>query len=238
MNILAFDTCLDACSVAVSAGLGGAPTRITSQCEVMQTGHAERLIPMIAAVMTGAGLGWDHIDRIGVTTGPGTFTGTRICVSTARALALARALPVVAISSLEVVALGLAETPRDPQCVVLAVVDARRDEVYVQLFDGADLLPLSPPGVLPIGDAALLGGARPLLIAGSGADRVATAARTLGRAVVGVCPEMRPDIAHAMHRITALPPATGAIRPLYLRPPDAKPQDGKAIPRAVSVTGS
>lgn len=238
MNILAFDTCFNACSAAAAAGFGGACPRVASLVEPMQTGHAERLIPMIAAVMSDAGLDWDQIDRIGVTTGPGTFTGTRICVSAARALSLAKAVPLVAISSLEVLALGLVDTARDPQCVVMAAVDARRDEVYVQIFEGADLRPLKAPDVLSLEDAARLGGSRPLYIVGTGADRLAGAAKMLGRPVTGVTSEIQPDIAHALHRIAVLSPTAGPLRPLYLRPPDAKPQDGKAIPRAVPVAGS
>lgn len=238
MNILAFDTCFNACSVASGAGFGEPHARIAARCEAMQTGHAERLVPMIAAVMADAGLDWDRIDRIGVTTGPGTFTGTRICVAAARAFSLAKKIPVVAISSLEVLALGLPETDRDPRSAVLAAVDARRDEVYVQAFDGARLRPLSAAAVLPIDVAARLEEARPIRIVGSGADRLAEAARTLGRKVIEARSDAQPDIVNALHRIAELQPNTGPLRPLYLRPPDAKPQDGKSIPRAVAAEGA
>lgn len=238
MNILAFDTCFNACSVAAASGLGGTAPRITSLCETMQTGHAERLVPMIAAVMSNAGLDWDQIYRIGVTTGPGTFTGTRICVSAARALALAKKIPVFPISSLEVLALGIPQALRDPRTVVLAAVDARRDEVYAQSFGGADLRPLSPPAVLGLDSAARLGEAFPIVITGSGADRLAEEARKLGRSVVGTRSSVQPDIVNALQRIAEMEGISEPLRPLYLRPPDAKPQEGKSIPRAIARDGA
>ena len=72
--------------------------------EPRATGHAERLFPMIAEVMDGAGLAFSAIDRIAVTLGPGTFTGVRVGIAAARALALATGKPVVAMTSLAVMA--------------------------------------------------------------------------------------------------------------------------------------
>ena len=89
MNILSLDTCFDACSVAAGRGLRSLTPGISFAFEAMQKGHAERLLPMIEMVMCEAGLEFKSLDRIAVTYGPGTFTGTRICVSAARALALA-----------------------------------------------------------------------------------------------------------------------------------------------------
>ena len=87
MNILSFDTCFDACSVAAGRGLRTLTPSISFAFEAMQKGHAERLLPMVETVMSEAGLAFGALDRIAVTCGPGTFTGTRICVSAARALA-------------------------------------------------------------------------------------------------------------------------------------------------------
>ena len=84
MNILAFDTCFDACSVCVASGADRA-VESSGALERFETGHAERLIPMIGEAMSRARLDFDHTRRLAVTVGPGTFTGTRIGVAAARA---------------------------------------------------------------------------------------------------------------------------------------------------------
>lgn len=230
MNIIAFDTCFDACSVGV--GLGGPSLRLVRAIEPMETGHAERLVPMIREALATAGIGWDHVERIGVTIGPGTFTGTRIGVATARALALARNLPVAAVSSLEVMALsGRIETAGAEPSTILVAVDARRDEVYVQSFSGVDRCPASPPAVLPLAEAARVGGLSAVVIAGPAAERLAKAAEALGRPVVASVVTRHADIGDAVRRLMEIEPLATLPRPLYLRPPDAKPQVGKSVAR-------
>src|SRR5262245_44701860 len=142
MNILAFDTCFDACSVCVAQRREGGIIELASARERFETGHAERLVPMIGEVMEKAGLEFSDLARIAVTVGPGTFTGTRIGVAAARALALSTGLGVVGVSSLAVMAdiaadeIGVRPTGED----LTVAVDARRGEVYVQLF-APDRLP-------------------------------------------------------------------------------------------------
>ena len=106
MNILSLDTCFDACSVAAGRGLRSLTPAIAFAFEPMQKGHAERLLPMVEAVMAEAGLAFGALDRIAVSRGPGTFTGTRICVSAARALALATKAEIVSLSSLRLMAMS------------------------------------------------------------------------------------------------------------------------------------
>ena len=134
MKILAFDTCFDACSVCV-AELRDGLVSLSSRMERFETGHAERLIPMIGEAMDEAGLPFEKLDRIAVTIGPGTFTGTRIGIAAARSLALATNAQTVGVSSLAVMA-DVAR--REVTAETLAVVtDARRGEVYAQLFGPA-----------------------------------------------------------------------------------------------------
>ncbi len=151
MNILAFDTCFDACSVCV-AELRDGLVSLSSRMERFETGHAERLIPMIGEAMDEAGLPFEKLDRIAVTIGPGTFTGTRIGIAAARSLALATNAQTAGVSSLAVMA-DVAR--RDITADTLAVVtDARRGEVYAQLFGPAGgYAPLSPPLLLAVDDA-------------------------------------------------------------------------------------
>ena len=104
MNVLAFDTCFSAVSVAVRWQGAGGERLLREAYEERSAGHAERLFPMIAEVMDGAGLPFAAIDRIAVTLGPGTFTGVRVGISAARALALALGKPVVGITSLAAMA--------------------------------------------------------------------------------------------------------------------------------------
>jgi tRNA threonylcarbamoyladenosine biosynthesis protein TsaB len=225
MNILAFDTCLGACSAAVGLDVGGPAQRIIARCERRDTGHAEALLPMVRDVMAAAALDFEAIDRVAVTTGPGTFTGTRIGISAALGFSLVRRVSVVGASSLALMASQAAELlPRWPAAADLAVaVDVRRDQVYIQLFGAGGRVALGPPLLLDVADAARLGGDRPIVLVGSGSEAVAAAARREEREAAAELPDLQPDARHLVHMAYTLPPATKPLRPLYLRAPDAKP---------------
>ncbi len=98
--VFACDTTLDACSVALLRG-----EEAWALSEPMQRGQAERLAPMAAEVLAQAKLSWADVQRIVVTTGPGSFTGVRVGLSFARALALALKTPCIGVSTLEALAL-------------------------------------------------------------------------------------------------------------------------------------
>jgi tRNA threonylcarbamoyladenosine biosynthesis protein TsaB len=206
MIVLGLDTCLAACSVAVLDG-----ERVLAHLgETMARGHQERLAPMAEAAMAHAGVAFADLDRVGATVGPGSFTGLRVGVAFAKGLASALAIPAVGVGTLEALA---ASAPG----LVAAAIDARRDQLYLQVFeDGA---PLMAPDALPVGTAAArlaeLAMGRSITLVGSGAPLLAEA--TPGAAVV------TPDgcdarlVAQLAARRTPTP-----IRPLYLRAPDAK----------------
>ena len=206
MIVLGLDTCLNACSVAVLDG-----ERVLAwRSETMARGHQERLAPMAQAVMADAGLAFDRLERVGATVGPGSFTGLRVGVAFAKGLASALSRPAVGIGTLEALAAGASG-------LVAAAIDARRDQIYLQIFeDGA---PLMAPDVLSLGTAAArlveraMG--RPLTLIGSGAPLLAEAAP--GAAIL--TPEGCD--ARVVVRLAAARPAT-PIRPLYLRAPDAR----------------
>jgi tRNA threonylcarbamoyladenosine biosynthesis protein TsaB len=223
MKLLAIDTALEACSVAVVADGLRAPLAIT---EIVGRGHAERLFGMIEAAMNEAGIGFADLDRIAVIIGPGSFTGLRVGIAAARGLALVVKCPVVGIGSLAV----HAESARAlaGAVPVVAVLDARRDEVYGQRFT-ADGAPDAGPEVGPAEHFA--GMARPGdVLAGSGADIVAGAMPS-GQPALIVHRLSAPDI-NALVRLALYAPETGKRpRPLYLRPPDAKPQATKGVAR-------
>lgn len=213
MIVLGLDTCLNACSVAVLEG----ETVLAFRSETMARGHQERLAPMAQAVMAEAGISFDRLERIGATVGPGSFTGLRVGVAFAKGLASALSVPAVGVGALE--ALGA-----EGFGLVAAVIDARRDQVYLQLFD--DGAPLMAPDVLPLGTAAArlveLAMGRPLTLVGSGAPLLADAAP--GARVI------MPDgcDARQVARLAATRAPT-PIRPLYLRAPDAKLPGGLSL---------
>ncbi len=222
MNILAFDTCFDACSAAAGKGLRSLVPSIASAFEPMVTGHAERLMPMIAGVMADAGLAFGELNRIAIANGPGTFTGTRIAVAAARALSLATGAELVSISSLEL----MGRNPRLPagkgKAFAIAT-DARRDEVYLQILSRHTLLPVTGPAVVSLGGVAdTLAAHGAFVIAGSGAEKAAQAARARGHEAEAICPDLLPDAIDVLFASFEMP-AQRTVAPLYLRPPDAKP---------------
>lgn len=189
-------------------------------------------MPMIADVMARAGLEFADLDRIAVTHGPGTFTGTRIGIAAARALHLATGAALVSASSLAVMAQQASRALVDQRAILVAV-DARREQIYAQLFK-ADGSAVGVPQVSTIGEAASLGGMGPVLVAGSGASAVAADARACGRDAIATLPDLQPDAVDLAALASGLEPVTQPLRPLYLRPPDAKPQDGKSLPWSTS----
>jgi tRNA threonylcarbamoyladenosine biosynthesis protein TsaB len=210
MIVLGLDTCLAACSVAVRDG----DRVLAHACEVMARGHQERLAPMAERVMAEAGLPFASLQRIGVTVGPGSFTGLRVGLAFAKGLASALDIPLVGVGALEALA---AEAPEAHGGLVFAVIDARRDQVYLQAFE--DGRPLMAPDALELGTAAArvaeVAAGRPLTLVGSGAPLLA-----------GFAPGARlltPEGADA--RLVASLAAARAptpARPLYLRAPDAR----------------
>lgn len=145
MLVLAFDTTAAACSVALVKD-GAALTHIR---ELMDQGQAEILIPQIEEVMAQASLTYSALDRIAVTVGPGSFTGVRVGLSTARALGLAAAKTVIGINSLEVIAAAVPEAERRRHGHILAAVDTKRGDLYVQLFAAREHAPCVEPVALP-----------------------------------------------------------------------------------------
>jgi tRNA threonylcarbamoyladenosine biosynthesis protein TsaB len=227
MNVLAFDTCLGAVSVAVRWRNAHGEWLLRDACEARTTGHAERLFPMIAALMQDAELAFASLDRIAVTLGPGTFTGVRVGVAAARAFALAGELPVVGISSLAAVAhhANFLIGPERGSRPLAVAVDARRDKIYFQVF-GNDATRAEGAQLLAIDDAAEMIGERPTLIVGSAAAAVATRA---GRNAEARLPDLQPHARSLAILAPDLAPLE-RVTPLYFRQPDVKPQMNKVLP--------
>lgn len=238
MRILAFDSATSACSAAVWCDGEIAARRF----EAMERGQSEALVPMVKHVMREAGWGFDRLDLVAVTIGPGAFTGVRIGLAAARGMAVASGLPVVGVTTLEAVAHGVDAAARAGRSLVVAI-DAKRTDFYAQSF-ACDLVPLGPPrplmpemaaGFLPPGPVFIAGDGAPqfraALTAHTGAGRTFANERAR-RCADGVPDRVRfspaPDAPDAVHvaaiaATRAREAVAGAMpRPLYLRPPDAR----------------
>lgn len=217
MLILAIDTALESCAAAVLDADAG--NVLASESQVMSRGHAEALMPLIMRVMEGANVGYDRLERIAVTTGPGSFTGLRVGISAARGIALAAGKPVVGVTTLSAYAAPrVAENGSQP---VLAAIDARHDHVYFQAVSGNGAT-LIRPRLSPVEEALrasrfgaprLVGNAAQLL-----ADRWPK--DTLPPASVEQLPG--PDISWVAWLGVAASPAKSPAKPFYLKAPDAK----------------
>jgi tRNA threonylcarbamoyladenosine biosynthesis protein TsaB len=222
VTILAFDAAAAACSAAVWRAGALRARRFAA----MQRGQAEALMPMIQAVMAeGCPSGFEGLDAVAVTVGPGSFTGLRIALSAARGLRLARGVPIIGITSLSAVAAQLSGTLGDER--VLAALDSKRAQVYAQLFD-ATLRPLRPPAVVApqsIGDYA---GPGPLVVVGDAVALVRVHLPPALGAVRYADTLGLPDAADVVRLAVQLVADNGGRtqgaglppRPLYLRAPE------------------
>lgn len=220
MKILAFDTALRACSVAV--WIDG--EIVASRFEERDRGHAEALVPMIEDVRGRAQIDYETLDRIAVTIGPGTFAGVRIGVAAARGLAVSLSVPLVGLTTLEVIAAAAQRHLKEDDTSLTAVFDARRGQVYTQSFDRM-LKPLFPPrsqSPLELADSLPVG--KPALV-GDGCAVVLDALHQNDRDFRFMEEPVQPDAATAAKLAAdrdVTEPNSGELRPLYLRPPDAK----------------
>src|SRR5262249_28362348 len=183
MRLLAIDTALEACSAAVlDSDRGGI---IASETLTMGRGHAEAIMPLIARVMDLADVEFASLDRVAVTTGPGSFTGLRVGISATRGIALAAGKPAVGLSTLAGFAAPL--IAEDDSTHVVAAIDARHDHVYLQVF-GTGGRPPVLPRVSTLRGAVRAAGTRPPPPVGSG-PQPGAAARPHG---VAPPPPLRP----------------------------------------------
>lgn len=222
MNILALDTSMGACSAALITRDGGA-RRVFARAERMARGHAEALMPMVDDIMGESGTAFGALDRIAATTGPGSFTGVRIAVSAARGLALVTAAKLFGSDSLAVMAREAHDLGVTAGTLFAVAVDARRGMLYLGLYDEAARRRDGPLLIAP-DDAANLLPAGVRTAVGSGAARLAEAASARGLRVAAQLADLEPNAA----ALAALAEESGktvpSLRPLYLRPPDARPQ--------------
>jgi tRNA threonylcarbamoyladenosine biosynthesis protein TsaB len=232
MLILAIDTALDACAAGILDTDAG--KLIAQESLAMKRGHAEALMPLIARVMKQSGVAFAALDRIAVTTGPGSFTGLRVGLSAARGIALAANKPVVGLTTLTAYAAPVVS--QDGEQPVLSAIDARHDQVYFQMVSGNGSS-LIRPRLAPIEEA--LGASRfgaPHLV-GNAAGILSQRWPAQAPPPFKVDPQAAPDIAWVAWLGAAVSPNTAPARPYYLRAPDAKlPKD--PLPKASQPSAS
>jgi tRNA threonylcarbamoyl adenosine modification protein YeaZ len=226
VRILAIDTALGACAACVLASGDAAP--IAYESIVMERGHAEALLPLVDRVASGVEGRFSGIDRVAVSIGPGSYTGLRVGIAAARAIGLAAGIPVVGVSTLSALLAPL--MAGDKRRLVAAAIDARHGQVYFQMVapGGRNVI---APTLVGVRDAVRLIGAGPVTLNGSGAPAIAVEALTSGVDAVVPPGHGLPDIAWVGRLGLVADPAQALPKPLYLRGPDAKPQDQARLPR-------
>jgi tRNA threonylcarbamoyladenosine biosynthesis protein TsaB len=214
VNILAFDCSMTGCAAAILAGervLG----RGEAPASEVGRGQSEALMPLLAQAMAAAGLDWKQLDLIGVTVGPGSFTGLRIGLAAARGFSLALGVRIAGVATPEALAAGIPTAERGSRPVIVAI-DSKRADLFVQPFDPG-LKPIAAVTALPAEQAARLAGETPLLV-GDAAPRLLP---FVPGAMLSAAPP-RPDPA-ALARLAARLSEEGRAlpaEPLYLRPAD------------------
>jgi tRNA threonylcarbamoyladenosine biosynthesis protein TsaB len=228
--LLALESATSVCSVAVCDAAGhtlghrrgeGAPDQ------------ADRLVELVDAVLRGAALDYHAIDVIAVNHGPGSFTGVGAGVAAARGPGVAAARPVIAVNALEALAAALGPQPSG---TIVAALDARRGQIYVQTFDHR-LRALNAPHARAPEDVRLAG-TPPLHLVGNGAALLRTVLPD-DLVVPGEGAEL--DALHVARRAVSRlaagePPVAGrAVQPLYLRAPDARLPTAPGVPAQTTV---
>ena len=225
MRVLAIDTALEACAAAVLDTERGT---LASESLPMLRGHAEALMPLIARVMRQANIPFSALDRIAVTTGPGSFTGLRVGISAARGIALAAAKPAIGLTTLA--AYAAPYIAHDDKTAVAVAIDARHQHVYLQIF-GPGGRTLVAPRIASVSHATRAAATGAVRIVGTGVNMLAAVWPPRELQPTLVDDRRAPDIVWVARLAVAADEGASEPRPLYLRAPDAQPQDAARLPR-------
>lgn len=226
MRVLAIDTALSACSACIWQA--GDPEPLVRETIPMERGHAEALLPLVDRLASRVDGGFESLDRVAVTVGPGSYTGLRVGIAAARGIGLAAGVPVVGVATLSAFLAPL--MAGDRRGLFTAAIDAKHGHIYIQAVavGGRTII---QPSLMGFRDAVRLLGSGPILVTGSAALPLAAEARAQGVDVVATDPALVPDIVWVARLGAIADPAQALPKPLYLREPDAKPQDAARIAR-------
>lgn len=217
MRLLLIDTSGPVCAAAIYDA--EADNLLSQRSEMIGKGHAELLPVMVDEIVAESGVSLADLDRIAVTIGPGSFTGIRVGVAMARGFGVALGKPVVGVSTLRIVAESVLEI--GPPAPVMAVLDAKRDEIYGQVFSPAGEA-LTEPAAYDYASAEAAAARFQAIPVGSGASLIK------GEQSTG--PDAFPLA--AIGRIASRLDEEEQASPLYIRGADAKPQTGFAVQHA------
>ena len=226
MRVLALDTSAAAASVAVYDGEAHAALAVESR--PMTQGQAEALAPMVERALLQIDGGAASLTRLAVCVGPGSFTGIRIGLAMARAMGVALGAPVLGVSTLVAFAAPLLADPKPG--LIVSAIDARHNQVYLQIFEWNGRA-LFAPRVAKLREAARWIGGGPARFCGNGAEALAEEAERGGVEIAELVAAVAPDILAVAQLGAALDPQTAPARPLYVKPPDAHPNEGYAVAR-------
>lgn len=222
MKLLAIDCAANLCAACVYDA--AAKRELGRSVLDLGKGHAEHLMAVIAEALEKAATGYVGLDAIAVSVGPGSFTGLRVGVSTARGLALALKIPAIGVTTLEALAADAASA--FPNRAVLAALDAGREEIHAALYDETSVLTYGP-SVITLPEAVAMATEHSAALAGTAAAQIA--------ALAGDGFDVGPRTATAdiatYARLAASKGAGERPKPLYLRGADAKPQAGFILSR-------
>ncbi len=228
MIVLGFDTATPATAVGLRLADGATLQARDDPRPGERPGHATRLLPLADALLAQGSLDWGALERIAVGVGPGTFTGLRIGVATARALAQSLGVDLIGVSTLRALAEGVWTGAPGEWDTVLALIDARRGEVFAGAYaPGREVL--APRALAPDALASMPASARELAV-GDGAVRFRSHLEELGVTV--------PEDSSPLHRVSgacicelvcsgevaldASSASFAAVVPDYMRRPDAE----------------
>lgn len=219
MLLLALDTALGACSAAVLQD----GRVLAHEHQSMQRGHAEALAPMVERLMRESAIAFPDLDRVAVTTGPGTFTGQRVGLAFARALGVALGKPVIGVTTLDAMAEQALTGRQIPFAV--AAADAKRNEIYLgaRSLEGKTLIApelIAIDAVVARLNALADSAGRAVVLAGTASEIVAPLLRAAGFEPIDSL--VRQPDAVFVAKLAAHAPPGQAPKPLYLREPDAK----------------
>lgn len=191
---------------------------VSSKTLDLGRGHAEKMMGVIADVLEEAGKDYASLTRLAVCVGSGSFTGIRVALATATGLSVALGIPVIGVTAFQ--GLAVEAAPDSGGKPILTVIDAHRGDVYAQSFSGK-AIPADIPRQIPVAEAQAMTASGTFHICGSGA------------ALVGAQTDILLTDVDAIARAATNPAMTVPAKPLYLRKPDAKPQESYTQARAL-----
>lgn len=227
--LLALDTSANFCSAALYDC--GQERVLSQKSENIGRGHAERLMGLLAEVLETAELEYKDVNRIAAVCGPGSFTGIRVGLATARGLALGLNIPVIGVNALEAIAFQHNNRENNTETPIVVALDAKRGELFAQVFSDSGKH-MTRPQAVAIDQISDFTPDQPFRIAGSGSQAIINAIDEQSCKVIS--DQTAAKIDDIAKLAAQMPDSTNKPSPLYLRSADAKPQNNFAVNRVSS----